>query len=87
MITVHYLEDSRAQRVLWMLEELELSYEVQVYMRHKKTNLADRALKEVHPLGRSPVITDGDLTIAESGAIIEYVGQTYGGLGDRTPRP
>ena len=78
MITVHYLEDSRAQRVLWMLEELELSYEVQVYMRNKKTNLADQALKEIHPLGRSPVLTDGELTIAESGAIIEYLGHTYG---------
>ena len=78
MITVHYLEDSRAQRILWMLEELGLSYDVKVYMRDRKTNLADPALKEIHPLGRAPVLTDGDLTLAESGAIIEYLGQTYG---------
>ena len=78
MIKVHYLEDSRAQRILWMLEELSLEYEVVVYKRNQKTNLADPALLKIHPLGRSPVLTDGDLTLAESGAIIEYLGNTYG---------
>lgn len=73
MITVHHLENSRSQRVLWLLEELGLDYEVKRYERNKKTMLAPLELKEVHPLGHSPVITDGDLTIAETGAIIEYL--------------
>ena len=71
MITVHHLENSRSQRVLWLLEELEVPYEVKRYERAKKTMLAPPALKAVHPLGKSPVITDGDVTVAESGAIIE----------------
>src|SRR5271163_3871168 len=78
MITVHHLNNSRSQRVLWMLEELDLPYEVQRYERDPKTLLAPPALKAIHPLGKSPVITDGDLTLAESGAIVEYLARRYG---------
>jgi len=78
MITVHHLNNSRSQRVLWLLEELGLPYEVKRYERDAKTMLAPPELRAVHPLGKSPVITDGDKTIAETGAIIEYVIQTYG---------
>ncbi|MEO8874321.1 MAG: glutathione S-transferase [Polyangiaceae bacterium] len=78
MITVHHLNNSRSQRVLWMLEELGLEYEIKRYERDKKTMLAPPELKAVHPLGKSPVITDGDKTLAESGAILEYLVSTYG---------
>ena len=78
MITVHHLENSRSQRVLWLLEELGVDYEIKRYERDKKTSLAPPELKKVHPLGKSPVITDGDKTIAESGAITEYLIDTYG---------
>ena len=73
MLTLHHLENSRSQRILWLLEELELEYEIKLYKRDSKTNLAPPELIEIHPLGKSPVITDGDLTIAESGAIIQYL--------------
>ena len=86
MITVHHLENSRSQRVLWLLEELEIPYEVKRYERDKKTMLAPPALKAVHPLGKSPVITDGDVTVAESGAIIEYIVDRYGN-GRMAPPP
>ena len=78
MITVHHLNNSRSQRILWMLEELGVPYEIKRYERDAKTMLAPDSLKKVHPLGKSPVITDGDLVIAESGAIIEYLAHTYG---------
>ncbi len=78
MITLHHLENSRSQRVLWLLEELGLPYEVQRYARDAKTMLAPPELLRVHPLGKSPVITDGDITVAESGALIEYLLDTYG---------
>lgn len=78
MITVHHLNNSRSQRVLWLLEELGLSYEIKHYERDPKTMLAPVSLREVHPLGKSPVITDGELTLAESGAIIEYLVKHYG---------
>ncbi|MGL6110426.1 MAG: glutathione S-transferase, partial [Rubrivivax sp.] len=78
MITVHHLENSRSQRVLWLLEELGLPYEIQHYARDPKTSLAPAALRKVHPLGKSPVITDGDVTVAESGAIIEYLVERHG---------
>lgn len=78
MITVHHLNNSRSQRVLWMLEELGVPYEIKHYQRDPKTMLAPESLKKVHPLGKSPVITDGDLVVAESGAIIEYLAHTYG---------
>jgi glutathione S-transferase len=78
MITVHHLENSRSQRVLWMLEELGLDYEVRLYKR-EPTMQAPASLRAVHPLGKSPVITDGDRTLAESGAILEYLAETYGG--------
>lgn len=73
MITVHHLENSRSQRVLWMLEELGLPYQIRRYERNKATMLAPPALKAVHPLGKSPVIEDGDRTVAETGAIVEYL--------------
>jgi glutathione S-transferase len=78
MITVHHLNNSRSQRVLWLLEELGVDYEVKRYERDPKTMLAPPALRTVHPLGKSPVITDGDLTLPESGAIIEYLVGRYG---------
>jgi len=79
MITVHHLENSRSQRVLWLLEELGVPYEVRRYARDPKTMLAPPELARVHPLGKSPVITDGSVTVAESGAIIEYLVHTHGG--------
>jgi glutathione S-transferase len=73
MITVHHLEHSRSQRILWLLEELGLPYEVKRYARDPVTSLAPPELRAVHPLGKSPVISDGDVVVAESGAIIEYL--------------
>ena len=78
MIIVHHLNNSRSQRVLWLLEELGLAYEVKRYERDRKTMLAPPELRAVHPLGKSPVVTDGDLTLAESGAIVEYLVERYG---------
>ena len=82
MITVHYLNNSRAQRILWLLEELELPYKIERYQRHPLTMLAPPELKKIHPLGKSPVITDDSagerVVVAESGAIIEYLLETYG---------
>ncbi len=77
-ITVHHLNNSRSQRILWLLEELGLEYEIKRYKRDPKTMLAPASLREVHPLGKSPVITDEELTLAESGAIIEYLVERYG---------
>ena len=79
MIVVHHLNNSRSQRVLWLLEELGVEYELRKYQRNAETMLAPPELKAVHPLGKSPVITDGDLTLAESGAIVEYLADRYGG--------
>ncbi|MEO8705341.1 MAG: glutathione S-transferase [Kofleriaceae bacterium] len=78
MITVHHLNNSRSQRVLWMLEELELPYEIVKYERDPKTMLAPASLEAIHPLGKSPVVVDGEAVIAESGAILEYLVDTYG---------
>ena len=78
MITVHHLNNSRSQRVLWLLEELELPYEIVRYQRDAKTMLAPPELRAVHPLGKAPVITDDGRAVAESGAIIEYMLDTYG---------
>ncbi len=78
MITVHHLENSRSQRILWLLEELNLPYELKTYLRDKETLLAPESLKAVHPLGKSPVITDDSLVIAESGMIIDYLVTKYG---------
>lgn len=77
MIIVHHLNNSRSQRILWLLEELELPYEIKSYLRDADMK-APPELKHVHPLGKSPVITDGDRVVAESGAIIEYLLDTYG---------
>jgi len=78
MIVVHHLNNSRSQRVLWLLEELGLPYEIKRYERDRKTMLAPPELKKVHPLGKSPVVTDGDLVLAESGAIIETLVEQHG---------
>jgi glutathione S-transferase len=78
VITVHHLNNSRSQRVLWLLEELGLEYEIKPYQRNPQTMLAPPELRAVHPLGKSPVISDGELTLAESGAIIEYLSDRYG---------
>lgn len=77
MITVHHLENSRSQRILWLLEELGVEYDIVFHQRDKSTNLAPAALKEIHPLGRAPVIEDGDRVIAESATIIEYLLEKY----------
>ncbi|MFL5288868.1 MAG: glutathione S-transferase family protein [Rhodopila sp.] len=79
MIIVHHLNNSRSQRVLWLLEELGLDYEIVPHVRDPATNLAPPDAISVHPLGKFPVIRDGDLTLAESGAIIEYLLDRYGG--------
>ena len=78
MITVHHLNNSRSQRVLWLLEELNIPYEVKRYERDGATMRAPASLRAVHPLGKSPVITDGDRAVAESGAIIEYLVERHG---------
>lgn len=81
MIVVHHLEHSRSQRVLWLLEELGVLYEVRRYARDRTTRLAPAELLAVHPLGKSPVITDDGRTVAETGAIVEYLVGRHGGLG------
>ena len=86
MIVVHHLNDSRSQRILWLLEELGLPYEIRPYQRDAQTRLAPPELKKVHALGKSPVITDGNRTIIESGAIIDYVIRRHGG-GRLQPAP
>ncbi len=78
MIIVHHLEHSRSQRVLWLLEELGVAYDIRHYKRDAKTSLAPPELKRVHALGKSPVIGDGDITVAESGAIVEYLVERFG---------
>ena len=78
MLTVHHLETSRSQRVLWLLEELGVPYTLKLYKRDPLTKLAPAELKAVHPLGKSPVITDAGETVAESGAILEYLVEQYG---------
>src|SRR5215469_12960431 len=86
MLKVHHLNNSRSQRILWLLEELDVPYEIVHYKRQSPIPLAPPELKAVHPLGKSPVITDGKHTIAESGAIVEYVLDRYGNGGLR-PKP
>lgn len=86
MIVVHHLNDSRSQRVLWLLEELGLPYEIKHHQRDAKTMLAPPELLAVHPLGKSPVITDAGVTLAETGAIVEYLLDQHGG-GRLLPEP
>jgi glutathione S-transferase len=81
MLTVHHLETSRSQRILWLLEELGVPYELKIYRRNRDTRLAPPELKAIHPLGKSPVITDDGETIAESAVIIEYIVEKYGHTG------
>jgi glutathione S-transferase len=78
MLKVHHLNNSRSQRILWLLEEIGAPYEIVHYKRGTPVPLAPPELKAIHPLGKSPVVTDGDKTIAESGAIVEYLIDTYG---------
>lgn len=77
MLVLHHLNNSRSQRILWLLEELGVDYQLKTYQRDSKTNLAPAQLKLIHPLGKSPLLTDGEKTIAESGAIIEYLLENY----------
>jgi glutathione S-transferase len=86
VIVVHHLNNSRSQRVLWLLEELGLPYEIVRYQRDPETMLAPQSLRRVHALGKSPVVTDGDLVLAESGAIVEYLIDRYG-QGHFAPAP
>lgn len=79
MIKLHHLEHSRSQRIIWLLEELGLPYEVVLYKRDPKTYLAPKELLDIHPLGKSPVVTDGEITVAESAAIVEYLIDKAGG--------
>jgi glutathione S-transferase len=85
MITVHHLNQSRSQRVLWALEELSLPYQIVRYQREKNM-MAPPALKKIHPLGKSPVVEDNGLILAESGAILEYLQETYVHAGYRRYR-
>ena len=78
MLTLHHLETSRSHRILWLLEELGVPYALRRYQRDPLTRLAPPELKHIHPLGKSPVITDGELVVAESGAILEYLAECYG---------
>ncbi len=78
MIKIHHLNNSRSQRILWLMEELDVDYNVIRYERNAETNLAPPELNDVHPLGKSPVIEDGDLKLHESGAITDYIIQKYG---------
>ena len=78
MLEVHHLNNSRSQRVLWLLEELELPYAIVKYQRDAQTNLAPESLKKIHPLGKAPAIRDGAQVVIESGAILEYIVRKYG---------
>ncbi len=78
MLTLHHLENSRSHRILWLLEELGVKYEMKFYERDPATKMAPPELREIHPLGKAPVVTDGDNTLAESAAIIEYIVDRYG---------
>ena len=86
MLTIHHLNESRSQRIVWLVEELGTPYEIKTYQRDAKTRLAPPELKAIHPLGKSPVITDGDRTINETGAIIDYIIRRHGG-GRLAPDP
>jgi glutathione S-transferase len=86
MVIVHHLNNSRSQRLLWLLEELGVLYDIKHYQRDPRTMLAPPELRQVHALGKSPVITDGEVTLAESGAIMEYVLEKYG-RGRLVPKP
>ncbi len=77
MITVHHLENSRSQRILWLLEELGVAYDVKIYRRDPETSLAPEELTELHPLGKAPIVSDDEITLAESGAIVEYLVDKY----------
>lgn len=77
MITLHHIPDTRSNRIIWLLEELKLTYQIKTYQRDPVTKEADAKLKDIHPLGKTPILTDGDLCLAESGAIIEYLLDHY----------
>ena len=87
MVAVHHLNNSRSQRVLWLLEELGLDYNVVRYQRDATTMLAPASLRKVHPLGKSPVVVDGENTLAESGAILEYLVDRYDAARTFAPSP
>jgi len=78
MIEIHHLKESRSRRITWLLEELELDYQVVMYQRDAQTRLAPPELKLIHPLGKAPILRDGETTVFESGAIVQYLIQRYG---------
>ena len=86
MLVVHHLNNSRSQRVLWLLEELGVAYQIKHHQRDARTMLAPKELLAVHPLGKSPVLVDGDTTVAETGAIVEYILDKHGN-GRLRPEP
>src|SRR5690348_15979176 len=86
VLTVHHLNESRSQRILWLLEELGTPYELKIYQRDAQTRLAPPELKNIHPLGKSPVITDNGRVVHETGAIIDYIIRHHGG-GKLQPDP
>lgn len=86
MITLHYLENSRSTRIVWLLEELQLPYELKVYYRNPQTMLAPPELAKIYPTGTAPIITDGDMTLAESGLIVEYLLEKYGQNSELIPK-
>ena len=79
MLTIHHLATSQSERIIWLCEELAIPFELKHYQRDSVTRLAPPELKEVHPLGSAPVITDGHLVLAESAAIVEFIVAKYGG--------
>lgn len=87
MITLHALSESRAHRIAWLLELLELDYQAEIIARDERTKLAPDSLRQVHPLGKSPLLQDGSLTLPESGAIVEYLLQRYGAHTSLKPAP
>ena len=78
MLTVHHLGISQSERIVWLCEELEIPYALKIYQRDPKTILAPADYKALHPIGTAPVITDGDLVLAESGAVVDYIIAKYG---------
>ncbi|KAK9354242.1 glutathione S-transferase [Lipomyces doorenjongii] len=85
-LVLHWLEKSRSHRILWLLEELQVPYSLKVYKRNPKTFRSDPALKQVHSLGKSPVLTDGDKVVAESALIVQYLVTKYGGKSSLVPK-
>src|SRR3546814_13762299 len=78
MLVVHHLSNSRSHRILWLLEELDVPYEIRFHERQAGSHAAPEALKDIHPLGKSPIVTEADRVVAESGAIVDYIVRRHG---------